>query len=115
MQKSVNPSGGSLQPPPEELFDANGFLIDPSLWDQELASRIAQQELIDHLYAEHWRVIDFVRRRYQRRGFPPSMRQVCRELKLSRSQGRGLFGNCLRPWRIAGLPDPGDEAIAHSN
>jgi dissimilatory sulfite reductase related protein len=38
------------------------------------------------------------------------MRRVCRETALSKSEIYDLFGGCLRAWRIAGLPNPGEEA-----
>jgi len=43
----------------------------------------------------------------------PSLRRVCRATGLSRDEVHDLFGGCLPVWRIAGLPNPGEEAKAY--
>lgn len=96
------------------LLDANGFLIDPDSWSREIAKQLAHIESISELTDNHWRVIEFVRNHYLRLGAPPLKRRVCRQLELSPYQAHQLFNSCLQLWRIAGLPDPGDEARAHS-
>ena len=95
------------------LFDTNGFLLEHVIWNRELASMIAEQEGLDHLTVNHWRVINFVRKRYVELEYPPEMRSVCRATGLDRSQVKSLFGACRTMWRIAGLPNPGEEARAY--
>ena len=92
-----------------QLFDEVGFLIGPSLWSQ------AEEEGLEQLTAEHWRVIGFIRDKFLRLGAPSNLRQVCRGTELSRSQIKSLFGGCLVIWRIAGLPNPGEEAKSYLN
>lgn len=101
------------RPEPQAFFDEGGFLLDPALWTEELAEGLARQEGIRQLTDDHWRVIRHVRVRFQALGGMPSMRRVCRATGLSREAVYRLFGNCLRVWRIAGLPDPGEEAKAY--
>ena len=96
------------------LLDADGFLANPDLWSHEIAAQLAYQESINELTDKHWRVIEFVRGRYQHLGAPPLIRRICRQLELSRYEAHQLFGGCLQLWRIAGLPNPGDEARAHA-
>jgi len=43
----------------------------------------------------------------------PLMRRVCRSQNLDRDSVKDLFGNCLNVWKIAGLPNPGEEAKAY--
>jgi tRNA 2-thiouridine synthesizing protein E len=43
------------------------------------------------------------------------MRLVCRAAGLDPSQAHRLFSSCRSLWRIAGLPNPGEEAKAYMN
>jgi dissimilatory sulfite reductase related protein len=98
-----------------QLFDEDGFLIDPLLWSEQLARSLAKEEGLELLTAEHWRVIGFIRDKFLRLGAPSNLRQLCRGTELSRIQIKGLFGSCLAIWRIAGLPNPGEEAKSYLN
>jgi tRNA 2-thiouridine synthesizing protein E len=95
------------------LFDEDGFIIDHALWSEQLALKIAAEEGIDELTDAHWRVIRHIRGKFQRLGGFSSIRQVCRATSLSSAQVHHLFGGCLSIWRIAGLPNPGEEAKAY--
>lgn len=94
-------------------FDEDGYLLDQDLWDQGLGQAIALQEGIDSLNERHWRIINHVRERYFALGGVPSMRRVCRATSISQVEVYDLFGSCLSIWRIAGLPNPGEEAKAY--
>ena len=96
-------------------LDDDGFLLQPDSWNRSTAEQIARLESIPELSAEQWRVIEFVREYYFRFSAPPPTRRVCRALALTPFMARSLFAGCLQLWRIAGLPNPGDEARAHLN
>jgi tRNA 2-thiouridine synthesizing protein E len=103
----VSPDTGPLR------FDSDGFLIDHELWTRGLARQIAEAEAVGPLEDAHWRVIDFVRERYSLfRSLPPA-RRICREVGFERDAVKGLFDGCLKLWRIAGLPHPGQEAMTY--
>ncbi len=95
---------------PRPLFDEDGFLLDPSVWNESLAEQIACEEGILELTPEHWRVIERVRTKFFQVGALPNLRRLCRDTALSRTQMHLLFGSCKSIWRIAGLPNPGEEA-----
>ncbi|MCW8906960.1 MAG: TusE/DsrC/DsvC family sulfur relay protein [Sedimenticola sp.] len=95
------------------VFDEDGFLLDPEDWNRQLAETLAAQEGVSPLGAAHWRVIDFVRGHYDRLRAIPPIRSICRSSELSAEEARTLFGGCLQVWRIAGLPNPGEEAKAY--
>jgi dissimilatory sulfite reductase related protein len=107
------------QPPPSlflepvTLLDDDGFLADFGQWNEALAQRIARREGIACLDESHWRLIRHVRERFLALGGLPSMRRVCRATGLSRNEVHELFGGCMPVWRIAGLPNPGEEAKAY--
>lgn len=94
-------------------FDEDGFLLDSDCWSEQMALQIAEKEGIATLQAAHWRVIHFVRAHFLRLGAMPPMRRICRSSELSPAEAAQLFGGCLQVWRIAGLPNPGEEARAY--
>ncbi|TVO76608.1 TusE/DsrC/DsvC family sulfur relay protein [Sedimenticola selenatireducens] len=94
-------------------FDEDGFLLNDSIWDDQLAETLAELEGVAPLESAHWRVIHFVRDRFLRLGAIPPMRRICRSSELSKEEVKDLFGGCLQVWRIAGLPNPGEEAKAY--
>lgn len=95
------------------LFDEDGYLLIQELWSQRLAVQIAEEEGVGPLTEQHWRVLHYVRDKFFRLGAFPNMRLLCRETALSKEDIRGLFGGCLVFWRIAGLPNPGEEVRAY--
>ena len=101
------------QQPVTPLFDEDGFLIDPEHWTPELADQLAGAADIARLTDAHWQIINFLRERHLRCGAMPPMRIICRQLGTDRDAVKGLFGGCLQLWRIAGLPNPGEEARAY--
>lgn len=94
-------------------FDEDGFLLNGSIWDDQLAEHLAALEGVAPLRSAHWRVIRFVRDRFLRLGAIPPMRRICRSSELSKEEVKDLFGGCIQVWRIAGLPNPGEEARAY--
>ncbi len=98
---------------PDGLFDEHGFLVDSAHWNEALAERIARREAVGALDERHWKLLHHIRDRYQALGAMPGMRRVCRATGLSRGEVYALFGGCLPLWRIAGLPNPGEEARAY--
>jgi TusE/DsrC/DsvC family sulfur relay protein len=94
-------------------FDEYGFLVAPELWSENVAVFIAELDGIGPLGSEHWDVIYFLRDRYLRLGAIPPLRNLCRGAGLSRNRLKALFGSCRMIWRIAGLPDPGEEVRNH--
>ena len=52
-----------------------GFLTDPTEWDEKLASALAAQIGIE-LTDEHWNAIRFLRKDFQETGETPTLRRV---------------------------------------
>ena len=100
---------------PPARFDADGFLADIGRWTPRLAEQLARDAGVEELTAKHWEVIYFVRERYINIGALPVMRLVCRAAGLDRHNAHQLFSSCKSLWRIAGLPDPGEEAKTYMN
>ena len=96
-------------------FDDDGFLSESENWTPNLAEDLARQEGLSELTAKHWEVIHHVRERYFSLGALPVMRLVCRAVGLAPNKAHQLFSSCKSLWRIAGLPNPGEEAKSYMN
>lgn len=94
-------------------FDQDGFIKDPATWNESLGKEIAAQEGITRLTDEHWQIIRQLRRHYFETGGVPVMRHMCREAGLEEHCVSELLSDPRRAWRIAGLPNPGEEAKAY--
>lgn len=94
-------------------FDEDGLLKDPAQWNETVAAEIARREGIGALTEEHWEVIRSLREHYARFGVAPAMINVCRQHGKPRHWVHDLFQTCLNAWRVAGLPNPGEEAKAY--
>lgn len=106
----------ALKSPPDETvdwFDRDGFLLDPESWTPERAARIARLDGIAELTPKHWEVVRHVRKHFHATGALPVMRLVCRAAGLDRHKAHKLFSSCKGLWRVAGLPNPGEEAKAY--
>lgn len=94
--------------------DEYGYLKDINVWDEPLATYIAQQEGIN-LTDEHWLVIKFVRHFYHQYNTSPAIRMLVKALTQEYGEEKGnsrylyrLFpgGPAKQACKIAGLPKP---------
>lgn len=100
---------------PDELFefDEDGFLRNPLEWDEDLAVQVALADGLHELTEEHWRLIGYLREHYLAHHTLPPMSYMEWLFGLERDQGRKLFSGMREAWRVAGLPNPGEEAKAY--
>jgi tRNA 2-thiouridine synthesizing protein E len=94
-------------------FDEYGLLRNPDDWDEPLALSIANQLGIGPLTTDHWKVIRALRQHYQKFGTVPTIHNICHEHGKKSDWVHNLFQSCLNAWRVAGLPDPGEEAKSY--
>ncbi len=96
------------------VTNAQGFLVDPSVWNEGLAVRLAAAENIA-LTAQHWEIIRFIRAYYQNFQHLPNARMftkaVAKALGEEKGNSRylhGLFpaGPLKYACKLAGLPKP---------
>jgi tRNA 2-thiouridine synthesizing protein E len=88
--------------------DAEGFLTDPSQWDEALAAEIAAANGIPELTPRHWDVIRFMRERYLTTGSAPSVRALGKESGVPVKELYALFpkGPAKLAAKIGGIPKP---------
>ncbi|MEW5965152.1 MAG: TusE/DsrC/DsvC family sulfur relay protein [Pseudomonadota bacterium] len=103
----------TLQTSVSAVLDEDGLVRDFSLWSEDLARALAREEGLGELGERHWRLIRAMRSEFQRLSGPPAMRLVCHQAGIDRSEVNALFGYCLVAWRVAGLPNPGEEAKSY--
>ncbi|MGE5616128.1 MAG: TusE/DsrC/DsvC family sulfur relay protein [Bacillota bacterium] len=101
-----------MESAPRNLFDADGYLIDPADWTEDIARDIASREGIE-LGEDHWDVIRFMRASYEERRIAPDSRHVVRHLveRLGAAGRNRLFelfpyGYPGQACRIAGMKRP---------
>jgi len=90
-------------------FDEYGFLVDPDQWNRDLARELARKLGVGELEEDHWRIIDRIRQHYMKSRSLLWMEHTCRELGMERHCVKRLFKGPTEAWKIAGLPNPGEE------
>ena len=107
---TINPDNRSL----DFLLNPDGFLNKPQSWTREIASAIAHQDGLPELTHDHWVIIGELRDHYQKFGAAlPAFSHICHRHHLGKYCVDRLFRSEREAWRIAGLPDPGEEAKAY--
>jgi dissimilatory sulfite reductase related protein len=88
--------------------DEDGFIQDPSGWDEAIAKALAEEEGIKELTEEHWKVIKFLRDYYLQFGVAPMIRKLCKETGFQLKYIYQLFptGPAKGACKLAGLPKP---------
>lgn len=89
-------------------FDDDGYLKNPSDWNEEIAKELAKEVGIPELTDRHWLVINFMRKEYQEKGDSPSIRKLTKESGIDTKELYSLFpkGPAKLAAKIAGLPKP---------
>ncbi|MDR2011026.1 MAG: TusE/DsrC/DsvC family sulfur relay protein [Bacteroidales bacterium] len=91
----------------ELKFDGDGFLINPEIWDNEVAEQIANEDGIA-MTDQHWSIVKVIRNNYEEKGNAPMIRTICKETGLKLKDIYELFplGPARGACRVAGLPKP---------
>ena len=103
----------SIQIPQLPPLDEDGLLVNPEDWNESVAEDLAHLYEIKVLSSDHWLVIYALRDYYAKFGVAPSMNNVCHTYKKDGLWVHNLFATCLNAWRVAGLPNPGEEAKSY--
>lgn len=89
-------------------MDGDGFMLEPALWNEDVANAIAETDGITPLTENHWKVINIIRDTYNTKGEAPMVRTICKETGLKLKEIYELFplGPARGACRVAGLPKP---------
>ena len=94
--------------------DEEGYLIDLSEWNEDIAKVIAQGENVD-MTENHWEVVNFLRDYYNEYQIAPAVRVLTKAIgkQLGEEKGNSKYLYDLFPYgpakqacKIAGLPKP---------
>ncbi len=89
-------------------IDEDGFLVDPSDWNEDVVMAFADQEDIAELTEEHWHIINYLRQYFTKFQTAPMVRKLCKETGCSNKHMYELFpsGPAKGACTLAGLPKP---------
>ena len=94
--------------------DEEGYLMDLSLWTQDIAAAIATAENVD-MTDEHWQVVNFLREYYNEYQMGGAIRVLTKAMKEKFGAEKGNnkylydlfpYGPAKQACKIAGLPKP---------
>ena len=87
--------------------DADGYLVDSTQWNEEIANAIAA-ELDIALTADHMKVITYMRGEFDTSGACPTLRRIGKKSGVDTKGLYSLFpdGPVKKAAMIAGLPKP---------
>jgi TusE/DsrC/DsvC family sulfur relay protein len=94
--------------------DEEGYLVNLSDWNEDVAQFLAQQENVE-LTPNHWEVVNFLREYYNEYQIAPAIRVLTKAIgkKLGADKGNNKYLYELFPYgpakqacKIAGLPKP---------
>ncbi len=85
-----------------------GFFLDPTQWNRDIAVELAKADGIDPLTEQHWIVLDFMRKEFFEKGTGPTVRVLGKTSGVSVKDLYLLFpkGPAKMAARIAGIPKP---------
>ena len=88
--------------------DAEGFLVNPADWNEDIAKQIAQEEGIESLTDGHWKVINYIRKDFEETGQIPSIRRMKNAGGIPTGELYNLFPNgpAKKSAKIAGHGKP---------
>jgi len=102
-----------MNTPGTAIFDADGFLVDPAMWSESLAAQVARNDGLGPLSEPQLDLLRTLRREYARHGSVTALSHVCHLNGQDHDCMQHLFPDAREAWRIAGLPNPGEEAKAY--
>ncbi|WP_019849492.1 TusE/DsrC/DsvC family sulfur relay protein [Desulfitobacterium sp. PCE1] len=85
-----------------------GYLVNQSQWNRDIASEIAKELGIESLTSGHWKVIEFLQKDFAETGKIPTIRRVNKVGNIGTQELYALFpeGPLLKATKIGGLSKP---------
>ena len=92
-------------------IDDDGFLVKIEDWTEQVARVLAEREGIADLPEYRLDILRFMREYYRKNNFFPIVRYVCKNVHQPKNCVTEQFIDPVKAWKIAGLPNPGEEVI----
>lgn len=90
--------------------DEEGYLINYEDWNETVALILAEEEGLGELTKDKMDILHFIRKFYGEHKFFPIVRAVCKNVHQPKDCLTEQFMDPVTAWKIAGLPNPGEEA-----
>ena len=89
-------------------IDEDGFIQDPEIWNDAVASDLAKTESVSEMTEEHWKIVKYIRDYYLKFQIAPMVRKLCKETQCDLKHMYELFpsGPAKGACKVAGLPKP---------
>lgn len=87
-------------------LDEEGYLLPSESWDRNVGRLLACNVVPQYLTADHWRIVEYLRRYYIEFGIVPPIKKLCRDTGFSLARIYKLFptGVARGACRVAGIP-----------
>lgn len=102
---------GELKNDMRKPVDTAGFLMNFEDWTEDVAKSIAAREGIVGLSGDQLDILKYLRAYYRENTFFPILRSICANVHQPRTCVADNFNDPVVAWKIAGLPNPGEEVI----
>ncbi|MFH0899894.1 MAG: TusE/DsrC/DsvC family sulfur relay protein [Pseudomonadota bacterium] len=88
--------------------DEDGFITDPTQWNQDVACTLAKLEGVTDMAEGHWKVVNYLRDYFLKYGIAPMIRKLCKDTGYPLKQIYEMFpsGPAKGACKVAGLPKP---------
>jgi tRNA 2-thiouridine synthesizing protein E len=89
-------------------FDDEGFMLDASAWNKDIAAALAAEIGITPLTEQHWAVIEFCRSDFEAQGEAPTLRRITSQSGVTTKELYKLFpkGPAKKVAYVSGLKKP---------
>ena len=89
-------------------IDEDGFIQEPDLWDENVATDLAKTEGVAEMGEDHWKLVNYIRDYYAKFGIAPMVRKLCKECDFKLKYIYEMFpsGPAKGACKVAGLPKP---------
>ena len=88
--------------------DGDGFLVNPEIWNEDVAKLFAEADGTGELTEKHWAVVKLIREHWEETDMAPMVRKICKTTGIRLKEIYELFpmGPAKGACKIAGLPKP---------
>ncbi len=85
-----------------------GFLVDPSQWNEAMGVELARREGLDPMSERQWEVVRFMRHQFDTTGAGPNVRALAKLSGVTVKELYQIFpkGPAKTAAKIAGIPKP---------
>jgi sulfur relay (sulfurtransferase) DsrC/TusE family protein len=94
-------------------LDADGFMTDPSQWNEAVAQEIADALGIGPLEDSHRKIIGYIRDHCIEHHALCAMETICHYFEADKDCVRKLFKGPVEAWKVSGMVNPGVEALTY--